>query len=107
MCFRLLGQGTSFLEELLFSSNLLIASETILSYVSFIGFHSGRLQSLCCFFFDAFRVIMEASIWPSGKQIVKQASKCVLWDECRFFISSGGLSSCTLRLPPLLSSRVN
>ena len=54
---------------------------------------------VCCFSFDALRVIMEATIRPSGKQMKKQPSQCVLWGDCRFFISYGRLNSCTLRLP--------
>ena len=62
---------------------------------------------MCCFSFDAFRVIMEATVWPSGKQMKKQPSKYVLWDACRFFISYGKLNSCTLRLPLLLPRSLN
>lgn len=78
----------------------------ILSYVSFIGFHRGMPQSVQLFF-DAFRVIMEVSFLPSGKQIKKQPSNCVLRGDCRFFISSGRLSSCTLKLPLLRPGRLN
>lgn len=105
--FTLLGRKASFLEELLLTSNLFIGFETF--WVRFLLLDPIlECSRVCCFSFDAFRVIMEANY--SGQ--VESRWKSNHLNVCfgmigRFFISHGKLCCCTLRLPLLLPRSLN
>lgn len=74
-------------------------SEVTYGCVPFIRAHNGMLQGLCCFSLWCF------SNYSSGIHIaewkeIKSRHLNMCFGVTEFFISSGGLCSCTLRFPP-------